>query len=176
MYDYSGEFTFRIGVPAKSGVGGGILGVVPGVMGIATWSPRLDKLGNSQRGIGVFKELGRLFRFHVFETDSGDLEKQDVLQDEGATRMRRVNELCDAAAVDDVVTIHTLHSKGVDVSVGDYDQRTALHVAASEGAVNAVRVLLQLGAKKDAVDRWGATAAKSAAQAGHDHVVALLED
>lgn len=68
MYDYAGEWAYRVGVPSKSGVGGGIVGAVPGKFGIAVFSPPLDAKGNSVRGIQVFEELSRRFGLHVFES------------------------------------------------------------------------------------------------------------
>jgi glutaminase A len=65
MYDFAGEWVYQVGFPAKSGVGGGIIGVVPGQMGVAVFSPPLDERGNSIRGIEVCKELSRHFQLHV---------------------------------------------------------------------------------------------------------------
>jgi glutaminase len=67
MYDYAGEWAYRVGIPAKSGVAGGIVAVVPGRMGIGIFSPRLDAKGNSVRGIRVCEELSNRFGLHIFE-------------------------------------------------------------------------------------------------------------
>jgi glutaminase len=68
MYDYAGEWVYRIGMPSKSGVGGGIIGVLPGHMAIAVFSPLLDARGNSVRGIRVFDDLSNDFRLHMFRS------------------------------------------------------------------------------------------------------------
>lgn len=67
MYDYSGEWAYRVGVPAKSGVSGGVVAVVNRQLGVATYSPRLDARGNSARGIEVCSELAARFGLHAFD-------------------------------------------------------------------------------------------------------------
>ena len=69
MYDYAGEWAYTVGIPAKSGVGGGIVGILPGAGGLATFSPRLDAHGNSVRGLRVFEALSAEFEMHLFDPD-----------------------------------------------------------------------------------------------------------
>lgn len=67
MYDFAGSWLYEVGVPAKSGVGGGVIAVVPGRFGIAVFSPRLDAKGNTVRGIEACRRISREFGLHMFQ-------------------------------------------------------------------------------------------------------------
>ena len=70
MYDFAGEWIYRVGIPAKSGVGGGIIAALPGQFGLGTFSPLLDEHGNSVRGLEVCEAISARFDLHMLNRTS----------------------------------------------------------------------------------------------------------
>lgn len=68
LYDTSGDWAYTVGLPGKSGVGGGILAVVPGVMGIAAFSPPLDDIGNSVRGQKMVASVANTLGYNLYKS------------------------------------------------------------------------------------------------------------
>ena len=79
MYDFAGEWIYRVGIPAKSGVGGGILAALPARLGLGSYSPRLDKHGNSVRGIKVCEALSAHYDLHML--DRSDDARNSIIAD-----------------------------------------------------------------------------------------------
>ena len=79
MYDYAGEWIYRVGMPAKSGVGGGIVAALPAQLGLGTYSPLLDSHGNSVRGLRVCAALSSHFDLHLFNR-GGDVRNGIVAE------------------------------------------------------------------------------------------------
>jgi glutaminase len=177
MYDFSGEFAFTIGLPAKSGVSGVLMLVIPGLMGICVWSPRLDELGNSVRGIEFCRKLVAEYNVHVFDslvTGRGRSAKRDPRRKKNQSHIEGVVALTWAASQGDLTEVRALVAAGVEPGTADYDGRTALHLAAAEGQLEVVRYLLTVGTDPRPEDRWGGTPLSDAEGNGHAHVVELL--
>ena len=179
MYDYSGEFAFKVGLPAKSGVAGALMIIVPNVMGICTWSPRLDRNGNSVRGTDFCDRLVTTFNFHNYDNLTGVSAKRDPRIGRIQAQAARVTELIWAASKGDLGAIQREHVRGADLNCADYDGRTPLHLAAAEGQLAIVEYFIDRTAGNPAVninprDRWGGTPLDDAVLSGHEPVAALL--
>jgi glutaminase len=177
MYDFSGEFAFTIGLPAKSGVSGVVMLVVPGLMGICVWSPRLDEHGNSVRGIEFCRKLAAAYNVHAFDslvTGPGRSAKRDPRRKKNQSRIEGVVALTWAASQGDLTEVRALVGAGVEPGTADYDGRTALHLAAAEGQPEVVGYLLALGTDPQPQDRWGGTPLSDAEGNGHTQVAELL--
>ena len=175
MYDFSGQFSFQIGLPAKSGVSGCVLLCIPNVGGFCIWSPRLDQMGNSVRGVQFCEEFTRLTssRFHLFHrtvatlSTNANASSKKVATDVYVSRLIFSATTADDKEFIDLVTeiATTLKSEGETleeakkrlVSTGDYDKRTPLHLAAAEGKFGIVEYILRLGCPANPKDRWGNT-------------------
>lgn len=176
MYDFSGEFLFSVGLPAKSSVSGVVWLIVPNVMGICVFSPRLDKVGNSVKGIAFAEKLVERFNFHnfdslLFETDT----KIDPRRKKYESKVNEVMAMIFAAASGDLEEVKRLHAMGVDLNQGDYDKRTALHLAVAEQQSSVIEYLVANGANPLEEDRWGVTPVSEAKKLEDGTIAKLLE-
>ena len=157
MYDYSGEWAYKIGLPSKSGVSGIIMTIIPGIMGIATFSPKLDSIGNSAKGLDFFKEFTKIYSFHIYDNILIKTNKLSIIKKNIINFQFNIYSLLLAASTGDLNSIIILHSKGIDLNSSDYDKRTALHLSCSEGKLNIIKYLINKNVNKKIVDRWNNT-------------------
>ena len=142
MYDYAVQWLYDVGMPAKSGVGGGVLAVVPGRLGIAVYSPRLDAFGNSVRGIATCRRLSQALELHLF--DQTPLQQSPVRSTYKGTerRSRRWRSTAEAEVIDPLRSqIKVLHAQGVLDFAALENVLGSIEQAATDGAV----IILDLG-------------------------------
>ncbi|XP_033727832.1 glutaminase kidney isoform, mitochondrial-like isoform X2 [Pecten maximus] len=171
------DLYFQVGLPAKSGVSGCIILVVPKVMGVCLWSPPLDQWGNSCRGIEFCENFNEQFHFHNF-----DIGKEMTLRQRHTSRSKYQNKAMEVVKVlfgafkGDVTAMRRYALQGVEMNQQDYDGRTALHVAAAEGHLNVVNFLLEeCHVDFRLKDRWGYTPLEEAKRFGKKDIEELLE-
>ena len=175
MYDFSGEFAFKIGLPAKSGVSGALMLVIPNLMGISIWSPRLDEVGNSVRGVEFCERLVERFSFHQYDSLSKHSKKINPRRKENESIASKVMELIRSASHGDLDEILRLEAEGVSPDIADYDGRTPLHLAACEGQTDVVKHLIAKNVHLSPKDRWGNTPLDDAIQSKHKEIKIMLE-
>lgn len=174
MYDGSGDFFFNIGLPAKSGVGGGVILVVPRLMGICIFSPRLDAQGNSVRGVDMARRFIENYRLHSYDAVMTDSSRIDPRLPLSRWRAAHVSEALWAASKGDVRTLQRLLGEQYNLELGDYDQRTPMHLAAAGGHMEVIEFLLENGVSPIA-DRWGGFPISDALENGHYEIAELFD-
>ncbi len=127
MYDYAGQWAYEVGLPAKSGVSGGVIAVLPGQLGIGVFSPLLDSHGNSLRGIAVCERLSSTFALH--EHRAWPRTPTSLRRRYGADEVRssRVRTTSEQAILDD---------RGANVAV--YELQGDLHFTSLEPVLRAI--------------------------------------
>jgi len=193
MYNYSGAFAFevrhvwvmlhqwnlslfQIGLPAKSGVSGALLIVIPNVLAVALYSPRLDGKGNSVRGVKFCSKLVDRFNFHQYDHMKTADRKMDPTKMEANRSMSRIT-LMFAAATGDVFGLQQHLVYGMDLAQADNDGRTPLHAAAMSGQLASVEFLIQIAdAPANPTDSKGRTPADEAEEAGFTTVASYIRE
>ncbi|MBS1894630.1 MAG: glutaminase A, partial [Actinobacteria bacterium] len=151
MYDSAGEWVVDVGMPAKSGVGGGVLAVLPGQLGIAVFSPPLDPHGNSVRGVEVCRQIStdlNLNLLHVARSSRSAVRRTYTVADVPSRRRRPEAQSAALAAAGSRCVIQILHgdlvfaamesvvrgiverAAGVDIEVLDLTEVTELDLGA----------------------------------------------
>lgn len=177
MYDYSGEFAFKIGIPSKSGVAGAVMLVIPNVMGIVSWSPNLDEIGNSYQGVEFCKLFGQTFNFHIFDNITDNSKYNPIENDYSSNKVLEFTELCMASQKGDLDYIKSLYNSGIDMNQHDYDNRTALHLAVCEKHYDIIKFLIHVcNVDQFIKDRWNNSPFDEALKIGDNDIIQLFDE
>jgi len=175
MYDFSGEYAFTVGLPAKSGVSGVLVIVIPNVGAFVIFSPPLDKHHNSVKGIDFSQRLVDKFSFHNYDSIISNKKKNPVATYHNKNLDIILNTIW-AASSGNLSEIQKAISVGVNLNQGDYDNRTALHLATAEGHFKIVKFLLDKGADPNIQDRWGHSAINEAMKTKNTKIMKLFKE
>jgi glutaminase len=144
MYDYAGEWLYWVGMPAKSGVAGGIVAVLPGQLGIGVFSPRLDARGNSVRGVAVCKDLSANLHLHSLRVPRAARSTLSASYDLTGVRSRRLRPEAERDLLDSAGQCVRVYQLNGDVSFAGIESVTRCIVEASDTLSGAILDLTQV--------------------------------
>jgi len=148
MYDYAGQWLHSVGMPAKSGVAGGVLVVLPGQLGIGVFSPRVDSRGNSVRGVHICAELSRDLQLHflrVARSSRSAIRAQYSLAGVRSKRRRPEREERILRDVGDYVRVYELQGDFLLPAIEAVVRRIVEHSAVLDVAVLDLKRVTQIG-------------------------------
>jgi len=144
-------------------------------MGIGLWSPPLDSLGNTVRGVQFSKSLIKSFNFHRFDNLIRNGCKSDPRKFRNEHLRQSTLCLLYSACTGDLTALKGFYYSGIDMSSSNYDGRTALHLAAAEGHSSCIKFLVETCKLSPLTkDRWGFTPLIEAERFHHDFVFRYL--
>jgi len=170
----SGEFSFKVGVPAKNSREGVIILAIPNLAGLCVVSPSLTWQGISKGGLKFCVDFSEAFNCHSLSGDSTSTAKYDPCLYHFHTDMDLCHDLLNAARMANVPVLKALTNIGFNLSYADYDGRCATHVAAAAGHVSVLKYLFKHSADIGAKDRWGITPIEEATRTSNPKVAATI--
>uniref|UniRef100_A0A913I5Q6 glutaminase n=1 Tax=Strongyloides stercoralis TaxID=6248 RepID=A0A913I5Q6_STRER len=178
MYDYSARFAFNVGLPSKSGVSGDMVLIVPNVMGIAVYSPRLDEMGNTIRGVKFAEKLVEIFNFHHYDSlIFNESNKIDPRIKNIDVELLNICNLLHAINNNDFDFVKKYILAGILLEEADYDGRTALHIAATTGNAEILEYILRYWkVTPEPKDIYGRTPLSDAIYFNHPECITLLQN
>lgn len=127
MYDGAGRWMADVGIPAKSGVAGGLIGTLPGQLGIATFSPRLDAHGNSVRGVKIFERLSQEMGLHLMTSDRPSVPGVRSITRDGDSTVIRLQGTINFSTAENILHELAAHSLGGREIVLDVSRVTSFN-------------------------------------------------
>jgi glutaminase len=168
LYDFSGEWMFRTGLPAKSGVAGGVTVVLPGEFGIGCYGPRLDAQGNSVRGVVACEGLSREFGLHVMRPRPQAAPPIHRRLHHGQVRSRRARPARERAVLTDAAQAIVVYELQGDLTFKEAE------LISRKAAAESARWLIFDAARVNRVDRVASGLLDATASALADRDVSVL--
>lgn len=176
MNTNSGQWAFEIGLPAKSSVSGINIMVIPNTCGICVYSPKLNRYFNSAKGELFLEAFSQKFGYSDIDYQYGGGRMTSILLKKQLESKVEDIHILYQAKKGDLKEIRRSVAIGRRINFRDYDNRTALHIAANHGHLHVVKYLASHGARLTAKDRFGKTPIDEARENGHVEILEYLQN